>query len=210
MRTFRAGFLLLLFVVPAAALPAQAPHDAASTVPAAADPPLAGAYAVRSPVVRGVADTVPVRRRAVVLSEGYETRLRIHRITAYAIVPLFAWQAYMGRRLWDGARGDEPAPDWVRPAHRAGAVAIAAAFGVNTVTGAMNLLETRAQPEGRVVRILHAASMTTALAGFTYAGARLSQQAKTDPDKQRQHRDLALGAMGLTLVSGTLMWLYNR
>ena len=181
MGTFRAGFLLLLFVASATALPAQ-----------------------------GMADTVPRRQRAVALSDGYETRLRIHRITAYTIVPLFAWQAYMGQRLWSGARGDEPAPGWVRPAHRAGAVAIAGAFGVNTVTGAMNLWETRAQPEGRVVRLVHAASMTTALAGFTYAGARLSQQAKTDPEKQRLHRDVALGSMGLTLVSGTLMWLYNR
>lgn len=180
MRTLRAVIVLPLFVLFAAVLPAQAP------------------------------DTLPARQRAVSLSEGYEARLRIHRITAYTIIPLFAWQAYMGQRLWNGARGDEPAPGWVRPAHRAGAVAIAGAFGVNTVTGAMNLWETRAQPEGRVVRLVHAASMTTALAGFTYAGVRLSQEAKTDPGKQRLHRDVALGSMGLTLVSGTLMWFYNR
>lgn len=210
MRTFRAGFLPLLFVVPAAALSAQQSSDLASAVPATASAWHATPSPTHPASLRAGADTVPARQRAVVLSEGYETRLRIHRITAYTIPPLFAWQAWMGQRLWDGARGDETAPDWVRPAHRAGAVAIAAAFGVNTVTGAMNLWETRAQPEGRMVRLVHAASMTTALAGFTYAGARLSQQAKTDPGKQRQHRDVALGAMGLTLASGTLMWLYNR
>ena len=210
MRTFRAGFLLLPLVASAAALPAQARHDATPAVPVIGDALYVTPDATPSILLRALADTVPRRQRAVALSDGYETRLRIHRITAYTIVPLFAWQAYMGQRLWRGARGDEPAPGWVRPAHRAGAVAIAGAFGVNTVTGAMNLWETRAQPEGRVMRLAHAASMTTALAGFTYAGARLSQQAKTDPDKQRLHRDVALGSMGLTLVSGTLMWLYNR
>lgn len=156
------------------------------------------------------ADTTPPRPRAVVLSDAYSTRLTIHRTTAYAILPLFVYQYLVGQRLWDGVHSVEGPPGWVRPAHRAGAVAIGTAFGVNTVTGAWNLWETRSQPEGRTARLLHAASMTTALAGFTYAGARLSREARRDADKRRQHRNVALGSMGITLVSGTLMWWSNR
>lgn len=154
-------------------------------------------------------DTAP-RRRAVVLSDAYATRLKIHRTTAYAIIPLFAYQYVVGRRLWDGVHDTDGVPGWVRPAHRAGAIAIGTAFGVNAVTGGWNLWETRHQPDGRAIRVLHAASMTAALAGFTYAGVRLSDEARTSADKRSQHRTVAIGSMGLTLVSGTLMWLANR
>lgn len=155
-------------------------------------------------------DTVPPRQRAVVLSDAYATRLTVHRYTAYAILPLFAYQWYMGDRLFDQQMGRREPADWVRPAHKAGAYAIGTAFAVNTVTGAMNLWETRRQPEGRVTRFLHAASMTAALGGFAYTGIKLSQDAQQSLDKREQHRDVALASMGLTLASGTLMWFANR
>jgi hypothetical protein len=56
--------------------------------------------------------------------------------------------------------------------------------------------------QGRVLRTVHVLSMLTADAAFTYAGAKLSNEAETDASKRRLHRTVALSAMGLTVVSG--------
>jgi hypothetical protein len=52
--------------------------------------------------------------------------------------------------------------------------------------------------------------MLTADAAFTYAGARLSDQAEQSQSKRREHRTIALSAMGLTAVSGLMMELFNK
>lgn len=147
-------------------------------------------------------DTQP---RAVVVSEWHSRRLAIHRVTAYTIPPLFAAQYLLGRELYRGTDAD-----WVRPTHRAGAMLIGTAFAINATTGAMNLWASRHEPEDRVLRFLHGGSMLAAAAGFTYAGVRLAEQAETSLDKRREHRRVALASMGLTLVSGTVMWWSNR
>jgi hypothetical protein len=45
---------------------------------------------------------------------------------------------------------------------------------------------------------------------FTYAGAKLSNEAETSVDKRALHRKIALSAMGLTIVSAGAMKLWNR
>ena len=52
--------------------------------------------------------------------------------------------------------------------------------------------------------------MLTADAAFTYAGAKLSNEAETSQDKRRLHRTIALSAMGLTVVSEVAMKILNR
>jgi hypothetical protein len=52
--------------------------------------------------------------------------------------------------------------------------------------------------------------MLGADAAFTYAGAKLSNEAETDSRKKELHRTIALSAMGVTLVSETAMKLWNR
>ncbi|HYD53718.1 MAG TPA: hypothetical protein VEA99_13870, partial [Gemmatimonadaceae bacterium] len=109
-----------------------------------------------------------------------------------------------------------PARAWVRPAHRTNAKVIAGAYAVNTLTGAWNLWDTRHAAPGRTARVLHAVSMAASMGGFTYAGIKLADDAKTATtfdaaqDARRQHRAVALGSMGVTLVSGVAMWLVNR
>lgn len=154
-------------------------------------------------------DTVrPMSIRTV--SEAHERRLTIHRITANAIPPLFAAQYLVGQRLYRDV--DRPGgPDgWVRPAHRTGAVLIGTAFAINATTGVMNLWAQRQDPQDRTLRVVHGTTMIAAAAGFTYAGVRLSEQAEESFEKRRQHRQVALASMGLTLASGTLMWWVNR
>lgn len=146
------------------------------------------------------------RPRAVEVSDSYATRLTIHRRVSYALIPMFGFQAVAGKQIWDDGNA---APAWARTGHRIGATAIAGAFAVNAVTGVWNLWDSRAQPEGRALRYLHAAAMLTASAGFTYAGAYLSEKAEDDLDARTLHRTIALSSLGLTAVSGIMMKILN-
>ena len=120
------------------------------------------------------------RAQAVEVSEWYNRRLTIHRWLSYTSYPLFAFQWAAGRQKWE--KGDA-APEWAKSGHRAGAAAIAGVFTVNTITGVWNLVESRHIEDGRARRYLHGASMLIADAGFTWAGAVLSEQAKRSTEK---------------------------
>ena len=81
---------------------------------------------------------------------------------------------------------------------------------MNTVTGAWNLWDSRSVPQGRALRYAHAVLMLTADAGFTYAGAKLSDEAETSADKRKLHRTVALSSMGVAAFSGVMMKILNR
>ena len=150
------------------------------------------------------------RPRAVEVSDWYARRLTLHRRLAYTIIPLFAFQYAAGRELWDQAEGRGTAPSWAREGHPIGAIAIGTVFTANAVTGIWNLCDSRDVEEGRALRYVHGASMLTATAGFAWAGARLSQDAKTDPDARRLHRTVALTSIAISLTSGILMKFLNE
>jgi hypothetical protein len=152
-------------------------------------------------------DTPRTRRRAVEVSEWYSRRLTVHRYVAYATIPVFALQWAAGDQLY---KKSSTAPTWAKTMHRVGATSLAGMFTVNTVTGAWNWWDTRAQSKGRPLRTVHALTMLGADAAFTYAGAKLSNDAETSATKRRQHRTVALSAMGVTVVSELAMKLFNR
>jgi hypothetical protein len=143
----------------------------------------------------------------VEVSEWYARRLTLHRRLSYATIPLFAFQYAAGTQIWEKGR---QAPPWALSGHRAGATALAGVFTVNTVTGLWNLWDSRTVSEGRARRYLHATSMLLADAGFSWAGAKLSEQAERDPAKRRLHRQVALTSIGLTVTSGLLMKFLNK
>lgn len=151
----------------------------------------------------------PARQRVMAIEVGdwYNRRLTIHRWLSYSTVPLFGFQYAAGRQIWEKGRD---APAWARNGHRAGATALASVFTVNTVTGLWNLWDSRAVSEGRGRRYFHALSMLTADAGFTWAGAKLSDQAETSTAKRTLHRTVALTSMGITAVSGLMMKFFNQ
>jgi hypothetical protein len=152
-------------------------------------------------------DTPRTRRHAVELSDWYGRRLTVHRYIAYATVPVFALQWAAGDQLYKKSSG---APTWAKTMHRVGATSLATMFTVNTVTGAWNWWDTRSQSKGRMLRTVHALTMLSADAAFTYAGAKLSNDAETSATKRREHRTVALSAMGVTIASGLAMKLLNR
>ncbi|MEO8334702.1 MAG: hypothetical protein ABI664_07010 [bacterium] len=147
--------------------------------------------------LRAVEDTVRRRRRSIEVGDWYERRLRIHRIGAYAIFPLFAAQAIAGNEIFKDPR---TAPDWAKTTHRVGATGLATVFTLNTVTGLWNLWDSRAATQGRTRRTAHALLMLASDAGFTYAGVRLSDQAENSVEKRREHRAWAYGSMATALT----------
>lgn len=151
----------------------------------------------------------PPRRRvqAIDVSDWYSRRLTLHRRLSYATIPLFGFQWAAGQQIW---KKGNTAPAWARNGHRAGASGLATIFTVNTVTGVWNLWDSRAVPQGRKRRYLHAISMLAADAGFTWAGAVLSEQAERDISKRALHRKVALTSIGISTVSGVLMKVLNK
>jgi hypothetical protein len=153
------------------------------------------------------ADSPHVRPRVVEVSEWYGRRLTIHRYVSYATIPVFAAQWAAGERLFKDGRD---APTWAKSVHRAGATTLAGMFTVNTVTGIWNWWDSRSVKQGRALRTVHSLSMLAADGAFTYAGAKLSNEAETSLDKRKLHRTIAVSAMGVTLVSEITMKLLNR
>jgi len=163
--------------------------------------------AIKTDSVRPPEDTLRKRPKVVDVSDWYSRRLTIHRYVAYSTLPVFAAQWAAGKRLYDESRA---APTWAKTTHRVGATYLAGAFTVNTVTGAWNWWDSRSAPQGRVLRTVHALTMIGADAAFTYAGAKLSNDAENSQVKRREHRTVALSAMGVTVLSGLAMKIWNR
>lgn len=153
------------------------------------------------------ADSPHVRPRVVEVSDWYSRRLTIHRYVFYATLPVFVAQYEAGKQLYDKSRA---APTWAKTTHRVGATALAGMFTVNTVTGAWNWWDSRSVPQGRALRTVHALTMLAADAAFTYTGAKLSNDAENSAAKRREHRTVALYAIGVTVVSGSIMRFWNR
>jgi len=155
-----------------------------------------------APVV--AADTPRVRRHAVTYSDAYNTRLTIHRIGSYTMLPLFAGEWYLGNRLLNGTNP----PSWVKPTHVGVAGALGVLFTVNTVTGAWNLWDSREDPAGRTRRYIHTGLMLASDAGFLWTAA-IAGDAKHNHDAGNRHRDVALGSIGLSTVGTALMWFWK-
>ena len=186
---------------------AQLPDRPADSVPqrsaAAARPPRDTSFAK----LVAPADSPHVRPRVVEVSDWYSRRLTIHRWVFYATIPVFVAEYEAGKQLYDKSRA---APTWAKTTHRVGATALAGMFTVNTVTGAWNWWDSRAVPQGRMLRTVHALTMLAADAAFTYTGAKLSNDAENSAVKRREHRTVALYAIGATVVSGSIMRFWNR
>lgn len=150
------------------------------------------------------------RARAIEVSEAYHQRLVVHKILSYAMVPVFAAQYVAGQKLYDADNGGPPAPSWAKDVHGLGAGAIAGIFGLNTITGAMNLWESRHVEDKRWLRWSHAAIMLGGDAAFAYTGIKLASEAENSSVKRRQHRNVALWSMGITIGDGVVMTIFNN
>jgi hypothetical protein len=138
-------------------------------------------------------------------SELYGVRAGIHRAMSWAMIPLFVGSAYTGFQL--RSKGDA-APKWTRDLHGPVAGATAVLFGMNTLTGVWNLIEGRKDPEGRGKRIVHGVMFLAAGAGFAYVTA-AGDNIRSTGRSNHWHRDIALGAMAVSVTSWALMALFK-
>jgi hypothetical protein len=150
------------------------------------------------------ADTVRRRGRALAVSDGYATRLKIHQIGAIAMLPLVASEFIIGQSLITS----DDRSSGLKTAHRLVAGGIGVVFGVNTITGALNWWETRKDPAGRTRRTLHSLLMLASDAGFLWAAA-AAGGASHDLPAARHHRAIAEAAISVSVLSTVMMWLWK-
>ncbi len=154
----------------------------------------------------------PARRPvAVEYSEGYRTRLKIHKYASYATLPLFVAQFAVGQKLYNGNGSDG-----TRSAHGALAAGTAVLFGVNTVTGVWNLSEGRKDPNHRTKRMVHGILMAIADAGFVVTGLTAPESEHEGGEftyegggnNRSTHRAVALTSMGIATVAYLMMLIH--
>ncbi len=136
-------------------------------------------------------------------SDAYFTRLTIHRWASYLTLPLFAGQYVVGQKLQNGDGS-------LRGVHGVLAASVAGLFAVNTITGGLNLIEARKDPEGRNRRTLHSVLMLLADAGFVATGMTAKESENEHggyqgPVTNKNHRNIAIASMGTALLSYAIM-----
>jgi hypothetical protein len=179
--------------------------EADATVTASSLAAGASALASAAPGSQAVAR----RPMAFEYSDGYRTRLKIHKYASLATLPLFVAQFAVGQKLYNGNGSDS-----TRSLHGALAVGTGALFGVNTVTGVWNLGEGRKDPNHRTKRMVHGILMAVADAGFVATGLTAPESeghgagSEGDGTSRSTHRAVALTSMGIATV-GYLMMLIH-
>jgi hypothetical protein len=151
--------------------------------------------------------------QAVQLSDGYYTRLDIHRYAGYATLPLFLLEYLAGQKLLEEGSG---APLWAEKVHKPAAYAVAGIFTLNTVTGLWNLAEAGKVKQGKKRRTWHSVLMLAADAGFIYSIAKAPTTAKIDARIESgkrggwtPHKASAIASMGVATISYLMMYVWK-
>jgi hypothetical protein len=161
-----------------------------------------------TPVAKAIAaeEQTPAPPPPFVYSDGYNTRLKIHKISSFAYLPLVATQGVLGKMLYDN-----PTPGR-RSAHNAVAFGIYGLFGVNTITGTWNLIEGRKDPNGRKRRVIHSVLMLASDIGFLATAVNHPSSHEQDAfkylDDRTSHRNLAIASIS-TATIGYLIMLFK-
>jgi hypothetical protein len=138
-------------------------------------------------------------------SDAYFTRLTIHKWASYLTLPLFVGEYVVGQKLMNGTGSNN-----TRSVHRTLAAGIAGLFAVNTITGGLNAIEARKDPEGKNRRTIHSVLMLLADAGFVATGALAKGHEDeygyySGPTNNNAHRNMAIASMATALVSYAIM-----
>jgi hypothetical protein len=150
------------------------------------------------------------RQHAVQLSDGYYTRLKIHKIASYATIPLFVVQYAAGQELYQNG---SDATSWAQDLHAPLAAAIGGLFLVNTVTGVWNMVEAWKVPEGRARRTIHSLLMIVADAGMVAVAGSAPEgehgEFEDEGGDATTHRNLAIASMSVALGSYLMMLIWK-
>ncbi|HEY4100461.1 MAG TPA: hypothetical protein VGM20_06255 [Gemmatimonadales bacterium] len=159
------------------------------------------------------------RPMAIQLSNGYYTRLHIHLLASYVTLPVMATEFVLGEKLISDERQGLRGSSALTGAHSATAIALVSLFGINTVTGVLNLYEARHVSDGRVRRTIHSILMLAADAGFAYT-ASVAGSAKlrrdvtptpgTLPSGADRHRTAAIASISVATAATLMMWIWKH
>jgi hypothetical protein len=151
------------------------------------------------------AQTAPPPRVATEYSDAYRFRAKIHKVSSFATLPLFGTEAILGQSLYSNPTpGKKTAHLWV-------AGGIFGLFGVNTVTGVWNLVESRKDPTDRGRRMLHGILMLAADGGFLATSATgPGRRFEFEPASSAStHRALAFTSISVA-TAGYLVMLFGN
>ena len=143
-------------------------------------------------------------------SDAYKLRAKIHKMASIATLPLFGAEGLVGESLYNNPT------DGKRNAHLAIATGMGVLFGVNTVTGVWNLVESRHDSTNRKIKVVHAILMLASDGGFLATAALGPHRERegrllnlTNYENNRGlHRTVAFTSIG-TATAGYLLMLFG-
>ena len=140
-------------------------------------------------------------------SDGYKTRAKIHKYAAFATLPLFASEFYLGQSIYNTPS------DSKKNAHLVIGTGIIGLYGAQAVTGVWNLVEAShdPNPEGKKRRLVHSVLMLASGAGFAITpmlapGGR--EFLRNGSGSASAHRAVAYTSIGIG-TAGYLMMLFG-
>ena len=168
---------------------------------------VAGATALTASTTAGAdgAQSPAPRHVAFEYSDGYKTRAKIHKYAAFATLPLFASEFYLGQSIYNTPS------DSKKNAHIAIGTGILGLYGAQAVTGVWNLVEANKDPNGHKRRLIHGILMLASGAGFaitpmTAPGRR--DRLEFGTSSASTHRAVAYTSIGIG-TAGYLMMLFG-
>jgi hypothetical protein len=143
------------------------------------------------------------RHVAFEYSEGYRTRAKIHKYAAFATLPLFATEVWLGQSTYDNPSEGK------KGAHIAIGSSIIALYGVQAVTGVWNLVEANKDPVKRKRRTLHSILMLASGAGFAITPMVAPGEGESrESGSANTHRTVALTSIAVG-TAGYLIMLFG-
>jgi hypothetical protein len=144
-----------------------------------------------------VADPQGTRPVAIEYSDAHETRAKIHKYASWATLPLMATETALGESLYNNPNS---LTSGMRGVHGAVGAGLIGFFGVQSVTGVWNLVESRDAP-GHRKRLVHGLLMLAAEGGFVASAVTAPGHSRNDlinfDANKATHRNIAIVSMGV-------------
>lgn len=179
------------------------------------DPPVAAVWTtpIADFLAREASALVPdlqdqnARPVAIEYSDAHETRAKIHRYASWATLPLLGTELVLGQKLYNDPNS---VTSNLRGVHGAVGAGLIGFFGVQSVTGLWNLVESNQAP-GHTKRLVHGILMLAAEGGMVASAASAPGHSRNDlinfDTRAATHRDIAFVSIGVGTAGYLLMLL---
>lgn len=152
-------------------------------------------------------DPQGARPVAIEYSDAHETRGKIHKYASWATLPLLGTELVLGQKLYNDPNS---LTSNLRGVHGAVGAGLIGFFGVQSVTGLWNLVESNQAP-GHTKRLVHGILMLAAEGGMVAAAATAPGHSRNDlinfDARASTHRDIAFVSIGVGTAGYLLMLL---